>query len=255
MSRLTNRYLLVLGSYAFSVPASSLIHEIGHVLAYLAVGITQFQLVLNPFGASAAMPLVALPEEHMLFLASSGMLFQLVCILAIWLTLGKRTSAMYLPVRTLFPIGLLNIGGYLLGGNIADGDTAIMVQHGAPTILLSILGLVGVISGLVFFTRLMPDIGFSSNESRCEVFTPIFLGMGSYSMIMIGYALMTGYVLWIGAVNLVSSIILALAVTLVYKRTNKRDGLEPTFTDSYRVFLMGTLMVSIIMIVSNRYKG
>ena len=94
---LLKRVLLILGSYAFSVTFVSFIHEVGHILAMLSVGITQFRLVLNPFTESYAMPLAHIPYEHLLYLAASGMVFQTVFFTIMGLSIWRKRSVSMLP--------------------------------------------------------------------------------------------------------------------------------------------------------------
>jgi len=249
MRGLLKRYLLFLGAYIFTVPVVSFIHEIGHILAYLSIGITKFKLVLNPFTGSMAMPLEVLPEEHVLYLASSGMLFQLLVCGLVWVLFESRASFYRISFRMLLPMGLLNVGGYMLASGVADGDTAIMVQYGALPSVLTAFGVVSLILGLVCFSMMLPDMGFNPSKGVKSTFLPLFLGMETYSVGMVLYVLMSGAELWIGLVNVITSILFSILVSTVFARMPRDEPLELTQSHVYSVLGLGVITVLLALIL------
>jgi hypothetical protein len=241
--------MLVFGSYAFTVPIISTVHELGHIIAYLSVGFTDFRLIINPLGMSQAEPLMPLPGEHMLYLASAGMVFQLLVFAVTGFVLRNSLSPLFFPVKMCLPISLFNVGSYLLATGIEDGDSAIMVANGASGLILNVIGFGAVLAGLFYFVRLLPEIGFSSRESIIEVFSPIFLGMGTYSVLMLGYAVLTGSVLWIGLINIVSGVFFALVVALAFKRCDIESMFSVSLVDSFRVLVLGFFVVALSLVI------
>jgi hypothetical protein len=249
MGRLLERCMLLLGAYSFSVPVVSLVHELGHILAYLCIGITQFKLTINPFTESAAIPLVPLPSEHMLYLASAGMVFQLLFFIVTDVLIRDISFPLLVPIKICLPISLLNVGGYLIATGIEGGDTAILVSQGVPPLPLNILGVIGVALGLVSFARQLTKLGFSSDESLTELITPLFLGMGTYSVMMFVYALVTGYDLMIGLINIVTSIIFSISVGILFKRMEMKSTALPTREDAVQIVGVGLLVVCLSLLV------
>ena len=248
MRKFFERYMLILGSYSFAVPIVSLVHEFGHILAYWSIGFTQFRLKINPFTTSAAEPLVPLPSEYMLYLATAGMAFQLLFFTVSGITLNKTKSPLLAPIKMCLPLSMLNIGSYLLATGFEGGDSAIMVLNGVPPLLLNILGVIGVALGLVSFTHHLTNLGFSSKEPLREVFTPLFLGIETYSMLMLGYAVLTGYDLMIGKTNVVTSVLLSGIIIALFKGMDLKAVSIPKRGIAFQVLGMGIIAVCLSLI-------
>ena len=241
------RVLLVLGSHAFTIPVVSFVHEVGHIIAMNLIGITRYILVINPFTESSATPMVSIPSEHMLFVSASGMIFQTIIFGALAILLWRRKSVTLLPLTVCVPMSMLNVGSYLLMGSIVDGsDVILMVEAGVPTLAVQIIGILFLILGIWTYARLQPVAGFNKESPVAEIFMPLFLGTGIYSVVMTFYGYMSGYGTIIGSINIVTSIIFGAVYTLLLKRSPvKIEPNIPSRIDAYKV--LGTGLTTIIL--------
>ena len=246
----SKRVLLILGSYAFSVVFVSFIHEVGHILAMFSVGVTQFSLMINPFTESYAMPLAHIPTERLLYLAVSGMVFQTIFFIIIGLLVWKKRSALMLPLMMCLPMSFINVGSYLLMGNLFDGsDVVLIVDAGVPILLVQIVGAVSLIIGIWVFTSLLSVAGFRKTDSGIEVFLPIFLGTGIYSMAMLVYGYFSGNGTMIGSMNIVSSLLSGIVYTLIFKKTRINiDSKIPSTMDSVKTLGIGLATIILTLI-------
>ena len=246
----SKRVLLILGSYAFSVVFVSFIHEVGHILAMFSIGVTQFSLMINPFTESYAMPLAHIPTERLLYLAVSGMVFQTIFFIIIGLLVWKKRSALMLPLMMCLPMSFINVGSYLLMGNLFDGsDVVLIVDAGVPILLVQIVGAVSLIIGIWVFTSLLSVAGFRKTDSGIDVFLPIFLGTGIYSIAMLVYGYFSGYGTMIGSMNIVSSLLSGIVYTLIFKKTRINiDSKIPSTMDSVKTLGIGLATIILTLI-------
>ena len=250
LNGLQNRVALILGSYAFTIPVVSLIHEVGHIIAMWSVGITQYRLIINPLTESSATPLVALPAEHMLFISSFGMVFQTLVFTVLGLGLWRKRSVLLLPLMMCLPMSLINVGSYLLIGSIVEGSDVILIaETGVPALFIQVIGIIALIVGLWTFTRLLPITGLSKDNTWVDVFLSIFISTGIYSMAMLVYGYLTGYGTMIGSINVLSSILVGLVYTWIFKRSQPILSIMPTTGDSYKVLGLGLSTVLLCLVI------
>jgi hypothetical protein len=251
MGDLINRVLLILGSYSFTVPVVSLIHEIGHIMAMYSVGITRYTLVINPFTESYATPWVSLPAEHLLYISISGMVLQTVVFAFVGWALWRSRSVFMLPLMMCLPMSLINVGSYLLMGSVVDGsDVMLMVGAGVPSIMIQWSGIILLVLGLWAFTRILPVAGFRKTDSMLDVFLPVFLGTGIYSLAMLVYGYLSGYGTMIGAINIVFSLINGVIYALMLKKNLQYiEANNPSTLDSYKVLGVGLTAVILCFLI------
>jgi len=215
-----------------------------------SVGITQYRLVINPLTESYAMPLVALPAEHMLFISSFGMVFQTVVFTVPGIVLWRKSSTLLLPLRMCLPMSLINVGNYLLMGAIVDGsDVVLLADAGVPVLVIQVTGIITLLLGIWTFARLLPLAGFSKNDSRLDIFLPLVLATGFYSVAMLVYGYLTGYGIMIGSINVVFSVIMGLVYTWMVKRSKPIQANIPTSIDSYKVLGIGLTAVLLCFLI------
>lgn len=247
---LRNKVALILGSYAFTIPIVSLIHEIGHIIAMQSVGITQYRLVINPLTESYAMPLVSLPAEHMLFISSFGMVFQTIVFAVLGLVLWRKRSVILLPLMMCVPMSLINVGSYLLMGAIFDGsDVVLLADAGVPVLVIQVTGIITLLFGIWTFARLLLLVGFSKNDTRIDIFLSLVLATGLYSVTMLVYGYLTGYGTLIGSINVVFSVITGLVYTWMLKRSQPIQASVPTSIDSFKVLGIGLTTVLLCFLI------
>lgn len=243
--QLTAQAAILLGAYAFSIVLSSFIHEVGHVLAMRYFGITSIRLVINPLTESYAMPLVNLPNEHMLLISSSGMIFQFIVTTLMAGLLWKNRNLLALPLLTCFPFSMLNIGSYLLMGSIVDGsDVVLMADAGLPLYIIRIVGITTLLLGVFSFTRILSGVGMRTESSILEIALPIVSSFGLYGLAMTIYGYYSGYGTMIGSINLVMAPILTAAFTLTFKKTGPHEYVTVSYPESaVKIFGLGLVSV------------
>jgi len=249
-NELINRAILILGAYSFSIPFVSLIHELGHVLAMMSVGINQFTLIINPFTESSATPWVSLPPEHLLYISASGMIFQTVVFSIVGLILWRSRSILMFPMMMCLPMSMINMGSYLLMGAIVEGsDVVLITEAGVLPILIQVIGLITLIFGLWTFTRLLPVAGFRQTDSASSIFIPIFIGTGTYSLAMLVYGYLSGYGTMIGVINLVASLITGIIYTGLVKGSQYNNANNPSIIDSVKVLGTGLTAIALCFVL------
>lgn len=249
-NELINRAILILGAYSFSIPVVSFIHEFGHILAMMSVGINQFTLVINPFAESSATPWVSLPSEHLLYIAASGLVFQTIVLSIAGLILWRSRSVLMFPLMMCLPMSMINVGSYLLMGAIVEGsDVVLIAEAGVPPMLIQIIGLITLIIGVWAFTRLLPVAGFRQKDSYLKIFTPLFFGTGTYSLAMLVYGYLSGYGTMIGTINIVASLITGIIYTVMLKRSQYNEANKPSIMDSIKVLGIGLTAIALCFIL------
>ena len=215
---------VLLGSYAFAITLSSLIHEVGHIIAMYYIGITQFRLVINPLTESYVSPMVSLPSQHMLFLSTSGMVFQLIVTTIVAVLLWPRKSTMNLPLLMIFPLSLLNVGGYLLMGSIVEGsDVVLMEEAGLPIMGIKLAGILFTLAGAYIYTQVLPLSGVRKSDPWLYVTLPLLLSIGTYALAMLVYGYYSGYGTMIGTLNVILTPFLTVIFTLLFKYTGSDE--------------------------------
>ena len=249
-NELINRAMLILGAYAFSIPVVSLIHEFGHILAMMSVGINQYTLVINPFTESSATPWVSLPAESLLFISASGMIFQTIVFSILGLVLWRSRSVLMFPLMMCVPMSMINVGSYLLMGAIVEGsDVVLMAEAGIPPIVIQLIGLIFLSLGIWTFTRLLPVAGFRKTDSTVKIFASILLGTGTYSLAMLVYGYLSGYGTMIGAINIVASLITGLIYTVILKRSKSNEVSNPSLMESIKVLGIGLTAIALCLVI------
>jgi len=213
--------LLLLGSYLIAVILTTAIHEIGHGLALSSISIG-FKLVLNPFSLSMAQPLSPIPLDSLLFVLTAGTTMELLFGSVILLLLWRFRNPLLVPLLMCAPASFLSSGGYfLVGVSVADGDTAMMISLGVPSLLIQALGVLLIVVGAILLILLFPLFGITSNDSFRRLFLILFVGMTLHGFGMITFAsVFNPSELSIGLANVVSMSISVLIFAGVYTRSS-----------------------------------
>jgi len=213
--------LLLLGSYLVALVLTTAIHEIGHGLALSSISIG-FRLVLNPFSLSMAQPLSPVPMDSLLFVVTSGTAMELLFGFVVFLLLWRFRNPFLVPLLMCAPAAFLSSGGYFLAGvSVVDGDTAMMLSLGVPSLLIQGLGVVLIVVGAVVLILLFPLFGIAPNDSFRKLFLILFIGMTLHGFGMITFAsVFNPSELSIGLANVVSMSISVLIFAGVYTRSS-----------------------------------
>ena len=211
--------LFFLGSYVIALLLTTAVHELGHALALSTIPIN-FRLILNPFSLSMTMPLSSIPTEYFAFAVSAGpiveLLFGTLVIALIW----RWRSQKLVPLLMAAPVSYLkNAGYFLVGVAIPDGDTALLIALGVPSLVIQFLGILMLVFGVVLLVLLFPLLGLSRDDSFRKIVIVLFLGLVLHGFGMIIFALLFSPLeLYIGVANVVSMIVTVLILVIVFVR-------------------------------------
>ena len=136
-----------------------------------------------------------------------------------------------------------------MGAIVEGSDVVLIAEAGVPSILIQIIGLITLVFGIWMFTRLLPVAGFKQTDSRVKIFTPILIGTGIYSLVMLVYGYLSGYGTMIGSINLISSLIMGLIYTVILKRSHYNEANNPSLMDSYKVLGIGLTAIAFYFIL------
>lgn len=213
--------MLLLGSYIIALLLTTAIHEIGHGLALSSISIG-FRLVLSPFSLSMAQPLSPIPTDSLLFVITAGTAMELLFGSAIFLLLWRYRNTLLVSLLMCAPVSFLSSGGYFLAGvSVADGDTALMISLGVPSLLIQALGVVFIVIGAILLILLFPLFGITPKDSFGRLFLILFVGMTLHGFGMIAFAsAFNPSELPIGLANVVSMSITVLIFAGVYTRSS-----------------------------------
>jgi len=107
----------------------------------------------------------------------------------------------------------------LAGVSVADGDTALMISLGVPSLLIQALGVVFIVVGAILLILLFPLFGITPDDSFRKLFLILFIGMTLHGFGMIAFAsAFNPSELYIGLANVVSMSITTLVFAGIYTR-------------------------------------
>ena len=125
------------------------VHELGHVLHAWPSGGRVQRIVLSPLEISRT---DVGPNPHPQLVASGGPIWGCLLPLFVWQGMRLVNSRGTWWLRFFAGFCLIANGGYLLGGSISPvGDAEVLIQNGAPRVLLVLFGIVTTASGLALW--------------------------------------------------------------------------------------------------------
>jgi hypothetical protein len=164
-----------------------MIHEFGHVLALLVGGVTDFQIILNPFIGSRVIWDV---NPNLLWLVNpAGWITNISLSTLITLVLWRKRKPVLLPFLMWSSIAYIQEGLTILMDLSSPGsDAAIQVLLGTPSFVLVILGLILFVGGIIVIWFLFPLLNISSETKFWDKFIILVIGFSVYMVAVVVYA-------------------------------------------------------------------
>ncbi|MFX1517137.1 MAG: hypothetical protein ACFFC6_12615 [Promethearchaeota archaeon] len=213
-------FFFAFGSYVFCYCLGVTLHEFGHAITLTLFNVPDVRIVVHPFALSETRSGV-IPTHLLPWSSVMGPLFNVFCGVLVSLIFWKKRSAYTLPFVMLGPVALLQEGVAVFIGlidlpNLSDWGTVIIIGGVSP-LLVALLGVVFLVTGILFFLLIFPLLHLSSEKSFVEN-----LAIGSafvmYSLLSVLYAaLFDTFVLQWRIIAFFSSVILVTFIIAIYK--------------------------------------
>jgi hypothetical protein len=189
---------LFLGATFFAYLFSITLHETGHYLANILLGVPQRGIVLNPFGANYNIYLgdlsVALGTPgRRVFSGLSGPLFDLLVTVTISLLLWRKRSPGLLLLLTLGSIALIHESVNIIMSIIDGyGDWAEVSANNVPPVILSLLAVLLLVAGCIWMLQLLPLVGVTPGDPFWRKLVVVLAGMPLLNLCAVAYLTLFG---------------------------------------------------------------
>jgi hypothetical protein len=212
---------LLSGSFVFAYCFGIVIHELGHVLAYLYYGVSTDVFVIHPFGRNYMEPAVDITHGKLL-IGASGSLFNVFCAVSFSFLFRHTKNIYFMPflmwgATSLIQEAIAMILDIVKGSQF---DWSIVIATGIPIWIVICLSISFLLIGSLYFLRLMAFAGLSKSDSYAKILSvclgsviPFFLFALIYS------SLYQETMIFSKTIPLISSIILSLLLSMSFRPT------------------------------------
>lgn len=233
----TNRHLLkstllLLWSFVFGCNASTVLHELGHAIAYWTTSGTVEDIIIHPFSWSYCIPgsVSGYPNFTTWGGVVFGTLMGLLLVAAVW---RWRGPYVILVIMTGV-VSCIHNGSYLIYDCLtaSDGDATILISYGTSKLLIIIVGLVMTGIGVILAGICPALIGIGPNDGvklRILVFSG---GILPYALVQFIYDLLYNkeelgqwLIYWVIIVGLI--FLVAVLSKVVLPRIRRLGSIEP----------------------------
>lgn len=224
--------LLLLWSFVFGCNASTVLHELGHAIAYWTTGGTVEGIIIHPFSWSYCIP--GSISDYPSFTTWGGVVFGtlmgLLLVMAVW---RWRGPYVILVIMTGV-VSCIHNGGYLIYDCLttSDGDATILISYGTSKLLIIAVGLFMMGIGVILAGICPALIGIGPNDGvklRILVFSG---GILPYTFVQFIYDLLYNkeelgqwLIYWVIIVGLV--FLVAVLSKVVLPRIRWLGSIEP----------------------------
>ncbi len=176
--------LLLFGSFAFGYNVTTLLHELGHMLALWADGGKLDRIVLHPFSWSYTY--FASASHHQGIMTAAGPLFGALAGLVLVGLVYRRRNAWLVPLLVAGVCSIVGNGTYLCIDCImqAGGDATSLVGMGAPWSVVFYTALLILLTGLGVSFVLPARVGIGSDHGLLMRIAVLYSGIGTYFVCM-----------------------------------------------------------------------
>ena len=158
---------LFMGASFFAYLLCVALHEVGHYLAMVFLGIPENGIILNPFGMNYNLVLwdTSTPCRGA-FSAAAGPLFDLLIAVPVSLLLWRRRSPLLLPLLLLGSYALISesVGMIMELDSYAYGDWDLVIAGGIPTVMIGPLAVVFLVAGCIWMLQTLPLTGVNAKD-------------------------------------------------------------------------------------------
>jgi len=245
--------LLLLGSFALGFNATTLLHEVGHVLSLWAIGGRVDRIALHPFSWSYTF--FASAPKYPAFVTASGSLFGVLSGLVLVAVVRRLRAAWTAPVLAAGVCCVVGNGTYLCIDSIMQGggDATSLVRAGAPWGVVFYVALLILLVGFELSFMLLPRVGVGDSVSLTGRMAVLCCGVGAYFIGMFVHNLIwdrAAFVFWLGYSVIFMAVLTVM--TLLSVRLKPRNQAMysggngyPSWVSAICVFLLGSFVVAL----------
>ena len=156
---------LFMGATFFAYLFSIFLHELGHYLVSVLLGVPENGIVLNPFGKNYNIYLGDLTTafgtpERLIASGLAGAIFDLLVSVIIGLALWRRRSPVLLPLLAMGGIALIHESVNMTMGVLKGyGDWSELSLVGVPDGIIILLAVFLLVAGCIWMLHLLPLTG------------------------------------------------------------------------------------------------
>ena len=163
------------------------VHELGHVVAALMVGVKVERVVLHPLSFSRT---DVAANDSPRFIIWMGPMVGCLVPLLLWLAAAMLRCSFAFLLRFFAGFCLLANGAYIgLGWIESIGDAGDLVRSGESKILMTVGGIAALVAGLVMWNGLLGEFGFGKKSKAVSQHLPIGVLVLLIIFVLVGIAL------------------------------------------------------------------
>ena len=230
---------LLSGSFIFAYCFGVVIHELGHVLAYLYYGVSTDVFVIHPFGRNYMEPVVDITHGKLL-ISASGSLFNVLCAISFSFLFRHTKNIYFMPFLMWGATSLVQeaIAIILDIVNGSQFDWSIVVATGIPIWIVICLSISFLLIGSLYFLRLMAFAGLRKGDSYTKILSVCLASVIPFFLFALIYAsLYQETMIFSKMIAFISSIILSLLLSIAFRPTF--DYLKKVVLHNKRVSTIG----------------
>lgn len=212
---------LLSGSFVFAYCFGTVIHELGHVIAYLYYGVSTDVFVIHPFGRNYMEPVVEITHGKLL-IGASGSLFNVLCAVSFSFLIRHTKNLFFMPflmwgATSLIQEAIAIILDIIKGSQF---DWSIVVATGIPIWIVICLSISFLLIGSLYFLRLMAFAGLKKEDSYTKIISVSLISVIPFFLFALIYAsLYQETMIFSKTIPLISSIILSLILSIAFRPT------------------------------------
>lgn len=212
---------LLSGSFIFAYCFGIIIHELGHVLAYLYYGVSTNVFVIHPFGRNYMEPVVDIVHGKFL-IGASGTLFNVFCAIS-FSFLFRHTKKLFLMPFLIWGATSLIQESIAIILDIIKGsqyDWSKVISSGIPVWIVLCLSISFLMIGSIYFLRLMAFAGLKKSDSYIKKLSVCLGSVIPFFLFALIYSILyQEKMIFSKTIPLISSIILSLLLSITFKPT------------------------------------
>lgn len=225
--------LLLMGASVFAYLFGVFVHEIGHYLASLALGVPEPAIVLHPFDLSETLDggdisrALGTPLRRAVS-GAAGPLLNLALGVTVSLLVWRRRSSRWLPFAIWGSVALLQESVGMIIGLVDYPDTGSdwsdVMAAGVPPVAIGLLAAALLVIGSLWILLVVPLVGLSAEDASWRKLVVFLAGIPLLLLAAVVYLMVVGssseypsYVLQNRQIALGASVALVAALASLHK--------------------------------------